>query len=57
MEKPHILIVDDEPSIRLTLETGLSLKGFRKSLRMRKFRSKKSRLCFPKGDTRSEVVH
>ncbi len=29
MEKPHILIVDDEPSIRLTLETGLSLKGFR----------------------------
>ena len=28
-EKPHILIVDDEPSIRLTLETGLSLKGFR----------------------------
>lgn len=29
MEKPHILIVDDEPSIRLTLEAGLSLKGFR----------------------------
>jgi DNA-binding NtrC family response regulator len=28
-EKPHILIVDDEPAIRLTLETGLSLKGFR----------------------------
>ncbi|MEP6900365.1 MAG: sigma-54 dependent transcriptional regulator [Actinomycetota bacterium] len=31
MEKPHILIVDDEPAIRLTLETGLSLKGFRVS--------------------------
>ena len=30
-EKPHILIVDDEPAIRLTLETGLSLKGFRVS--------------------------
>ncbi len=29
--KPHILIVDDEPAIRLTLETGLSLKGFRVS--------------------------
>ena len=29
MEKPHILIVDDEPAIRLTLETGLSFKGFR----------------------------
>ncbi len=28
-EKAHILIVDDEPAIRLTLETGLSLKGFR----------------------------
>ena len=28
-EKPHILIVDDEPAIRVTLETGLSLKGFR----------------------------
>ncbi len=28
-EKPHILVVDDEPAIRLTLETGLSLKGFR----------------------------
>lgn len=26
--KPHILVIDDEPSIRLTLETGLSLKGF-----------------------------
>ncbi|HEY0429470.1 MAG TPA: sigma-54 dependent transcriptional regulator [Pyrinomonadaceae bacterium] len=30
-EKKHILVVDDEPSIRLTLETGLSLKGFRVS--------------------------
>ncbi|MGI8787888.1 MAG: sigma-54-dependent transcriptional regulator [Pyrinomonadaceae bacterium] len=30
-EKAHILIVDDEPAIRLTLETGLSLKGFRVS--------------------------
>jgi two-component system nitrogen regulation response regulator GlnG len=30
-EKPHILIVDDEPAIRLTLEAGLSLKGFRVS--------------------------
>ena len=28
-EKPLILIVDDDPAIRLTLETGLSLKGFR----------------------------
>ena len=28
-ERPHILIVDDEPAIRLTLETGLSFKGFR----------------------------
>ncbi len=28
-KNPHILIVDDEPSIRLTLETGLTLKGFR----------------------------
>ena len=27
-EKPHILVVDDEPAIRQTLETGLSLKGF-----------------------------
>src|SRR6266446_2024129 len=26
---PHILIADDERSIRLTLETGLSLNGFR----------------------------
>jgi DNA-binding NtrC family response regulator len=26
--KPHILIVDDERPIRLTLETGLSLNGF-----------------------------
>lgn len=30
-EKPHILIVDDEPAIRLTLETGLAFKGFRVS--------------------------
>lgn len=29
MGKPHILVVDDEPAIRLTLETGLALKGFR----------------------------
>ena len=28
-ERPHILIVDDDAAIRLTLETGLSLKGFR----------------------------
>lgn len=28
-DTPHILIIDDEPAIRLTLETGLSLKGFR----------------------------
>ncbi|MGH9971473.1 MAG: sigma-54-dependent transcriptional regulator [Pyrinomonadaceae bacterium] len=28
-KKPHILVADDEPSIRLTLEAGLSLKGFR----------------------------
>jgi DNA-binding NtrC family response regulator len=28
---PHILIADDERSIRLTLETGLSLSGFRVS--------------------------
>lgn len=27
-KKPHILVVDDEPAIRQTLETGLSLKGF-----------------------------
>jgi DNA-binding NtrC family response regulator len=27
-KRPHILVVDDEPAIRLTLETGLSLKGF-----------------------------
>ncbi len=27
--KPHILVADDEPSIRLTLEAGLSVKGFR----------------------------
>src|SRR5882762_8060091 len=26
---PHILVADDERSIRLTLETGLSLNGFR----------------------------
>lgn len=31
IEKPHILVVDDEPAIRLTLEAGLSLKGFRVS--------------------------
>ena len=28
-EKPHILVADDERSIRFTLEAGLSLKGFR----------------------------
>jgi two-component system response regulator AtoC len=28
-DKPHILVADDEPSIRLTLEAGLSVKGFR----------------------------
>jgi DNA-binding NtrC family response regulator len=28
-EQPHILIADDERSIRLMLETGLSLNGFR----------------------------
>jgi DNA-binding NtrC family response regulator len=28
MSKPHVLIVDDEKSIRLALETGLSLDGF-----------------------------
>lgn len=28
-EKPHILVADDERSIRLTLEAGLSVKGFR----------------------------
>ncbi|MGO9256564.1 MAG: sigma-54-dependent transcriptional regulator [Bryobacteraceae bacterium] len=28
-ERPHILIADDERSIRLMLETGLSLNGFR----------------------------
>jgi two-component system, NtrC family, response regulator len=28
MTKPHVLIVDDEKSIRLALETGLSLDGF-----------------------------
>src|SRR5438094_9688073 len=26
---PHILVADDERSIRLTLETGLTLNGFR----------------------------
>src|SRR5262249_41398466 len=28
MSKPHVLIVDDEKSIRLAIETGLSLDGF-----------------------------
>jgi DNA-binding NtrC family response regulator len=28
-DKPHILVADDERSIRMTLEAGLSLKGFR----------------------------
>ena len=28
-EKPHILVVDDEPSIRLALEAGLTVNGFR----------------------------
>src|SRR5580704_12254460 len=28
-EQPHILVADDERSIRLMLETGLSLNGFR----------------------------
>lgn len=28
-EKPHILVADDERSIRLTLDAGLSVKGFR----------------------------
>ena len=28
MSKPHVLIVDDEKSIRLALETGLALDGF-----------------------------
>src|SRR5215470_1425196 len=32
MSKPHILIVDDEKSIRLALETGLSLDGFSVSI-------------------------
>jgi len=30
--KPHILVADDERSIRLTLEAGLSVKGFRVTL-------------------------
>jgi DNA-binding NtrC family response regulator len=29
IDKPHILVADDERSIRLTLEAGLSVKGFR----------------------------
>jgi DNA-binding NtrC family response regulator len=29
LKPPHILVVDDERSIRMTLETGLSLNGFR----------------------------
>src|SRR3977135_4703332 len=29
--QPHILVVDDEHSIRLMLESGLSLNGFRVS--------------------------
>jgi len=28
-DSPHILVADDERSIRLTLETGLTLNGFR----------------------------
>jgi len=28
-EPLHILVADDEPSIRLLLETGLALNGFR----------------------------
>ena len=28
-QQPHILIADDERSIRLMLETGLTLNGFR----------------------------
>src|SRR5213076_1997242 len=28
-QSPHILVADDERSIRLTLETGLALNGFR----------------------------
>jgi DNA-binding NtrC family response regulator len=27
--RPHILVIDDEYSIRLMLESGLSLNGFR----------------------------
>lgn len=29
MQKPHVLVADDERSIRLMLETGLTLNGFR----------------------------
>ena len=32
MPQPHILIADDERSIRLMLETGLTLNGFRVTL-------------------------
>jgi DNA-binding response OmpR family regulator len=28
-ERSHILVVDDERAIRMTLETGLTLNGFR----------------------------
>jgi DNA-binding NtrC family response regulator len=60
-EKSHILVVDDEPSIRLTLETGLSLKGFRVStassgrealsfLRQQKFDAILCDILMPDGD-------
>ena len=65
-EKPHILIVDDEPAIRLTLETGLSLKGFRVTsaesgieasalLQKQKFNAVLCDLLMPDGDGLSVV--
>jgi DNA-binding NtrC family response regulator len=60
-ERPHILIADDERSIRLTLEYGLSLNGFQvtsvrtgreaiEAMRGRRFDAVVSDIYMPDGD-------
>ena len=46
-QQPHILIADDERSIRLMLETGLTLNGFRVTSRAHRARGAGSRLQRP----------
>ncbi|MDQ2975444.1 MAG: sigma-54 dependent transcriptional regulator [Acidobacteriota bacterium] len=66
-DSPHILVADDERSIRLTLETGLTLNGFRvtcartgreavEAARASRFDAVISDILMPDGDG-LEVVH